>query len=197
MEGQRRAAVRAAVWAVVVTAVALSAQPGSLNVERQGDHLRLSAPSFHFLEGRPLERLRNGAAVPYLFTVTIEPVQGGGRTTHLQRRFVVSYDLWEEKFAIVQEGRPPRSVSHLSAAAAEAWCLDSLLPGLPSLPAEKSFVVKLACSVAADEEPPTGDGLTLSTLIEFFSRKGAAPSPRWELASAPLRLADLKDRSRR
>jgi hypothetical protein len=183
-------------FAVVVAAVVLAAQPASLTVERQGDHLRLSAPTFHFLEGKPLEHLHNGAAVPYLFSVTVRPVQGGGGTIRLQRRFVVSYDLWEEKFAIVQEGRAPRSVSHLSAAAAEAWCLDSLLPGLPSLPAERSFVVELACSVVTDEEPPAGEGLSLSTLIDFFSRKGAAPPPHWELRSAPLRLADLKEKPR-
>ncbi len=196
MERRRRFIVLACACAIVLVAATLPAQSWSLTVERQGDRLHLSAPRFHFLEGRPLEQLRNGAAVPYVFSVTIEPPQGGGRWLHLQERFVISYDLWEERFTVVRDGRPRRTASHLTAAAAEAWCLDSLLPAVSALPAEKTFVVKLQCSVVPDEEPQSGEGLTLSTLIDFFSRKGATAPPHWELLSAPLRLADLKDKSR-
>ncbi len=188
------------VCAVVLatTAAMLSAQAGSLTVKRQGDHLRLSAPGFHFIEGRPLEQLHNGAAVPYVFSVTIEPEKGGARTLHLRERVVVSYDLWEEKFSVVVEGQPRRAASHLTATAAEAWCLDNLGPAVSAVPAEKPFVVKLACSVADVEAPPPGsDGLTLSALIDFFSRKGAAAPPHWDLVSKPVRLADLKDTARR
>jgi len=182
--------------AVVAAAVLLAQQQGPLTVERQGDRLRLSAPRFHFLEGKPLEQLRNGAAVPYVFSVTMEPEHGGARWLRLRERFVVSYDLWEEKFAVVQDGRPRRTVSHLTAPAAEAWCLDSLLLPVSAVQAGKIFVVKLACSVVPDEEPQSGEGLTLSTLIDFFSRKGGTAPPHWELLSPPLRLADLKDASR-
>jgi hypothetical protein len=188
--------VPACAWVVVLAAAMLPAQSRSLTVERQGDHLHLSAPNFHFLEGKALEQLHNGAAVPYVFSVTIEPAQGGGRWLHLQERFVISYDLWEEKFTVVRDGRPRRTASHLTAATAEAWCLDSLLPGVPAVPAERTFVVKLECSVVPDQEPQSGEGLTLSTLIDMFSRKGAAAPPHWALLSAPLRLADLKDKSR-
>jgi len=181
-------------WAIVVAAGVLLAQQASLTVERQGDRLRLSGRNFHFLEGRPLEQLRNGAAVPYVVSVTIEPAEGGRRWLHLQERFVVSFDLWEEKFTVVGDGPPRRTASHLTAAAAETWCLDSLRPAVSALPAEKSFVVKLQCSVVPDEEPQSGEGLTLSALIDFFSRKSATVPPHWELLSAPLRLADLKDK---
>lgn len=191
-----RVLVLACEWAIVVAAGVLLAQQSSLTVERQGDRLHLSARNFHFLEGKPLEQLKNGAAVPYVFTVTMQPAQGGGRWLHLQERFVVSYDLWEEKFAVVRDGQPRQTTSHLTAAAAEAWCLDNLLPTVSAVRAEETFVVKLECSVVPDEEPQSGEGLTLSTLIDIFSRKGGAAPPRWELVSAPLRLADLKDRSR-
>jgi hypothetical protein len=190
-----RVLVLACEWAIVVAAGVLLAQQASLTVERQGDRLHLSARHFHFLEGTPLEQLKNGAALPYVFSVTIDSSQGGGRFLRLQERFVISYDLWEEKFAVVQDGRPRRTVSHLTAAAAEAWCLDSLLPAVPAVPAEKTFVVKLLCSVVPEEEPQSGEGFSLSTLIDVFSRKGAGAPPRWELVSAPLRLADLKNRS--
>ena len=183
-------------WAVVLAAAVLLAQQGTLTVERQGDRLHLSVRNLHFLEGRPLEQLKNGAALPYVFSVTIQPSQGGGRLLRLEERFVISYDLWEERFAIVQQGRPRRTVSHLTAAAAEAWCLDSLTPSVAAMPPEKTFVVKLQCSVGPEDEPQSGGGFTLSTLIDVFSRKDAAAPPRWELLSAPFRLADLKDKSR-
>ncbi len=182
-------------WLVVATAAVLLAQQATLLVERQGDRLHLSARNFHFLEGVPLEQLKNGAALPYLFSVSVQPAQGGGRLAHLQQRFIVSYDLWEEKFAVVQDARPRRSVSHLSAAAAETWCLDSLTPAVPVLPTEKTFVVKLQGSVVPEEEPQSADGFTLSTLIDVFSRKSGSAPPRWELESAPLRVGDLKTRS--
>ena len=191
-----RMVVLACEWAVVVAAAVLLAQQGTLTVERQGDRLHLSARNVHLLEGTPLEQLKNGAALPYVFSVTIQPAAGGGRFPRLEERFVVSYDLWEERFAVVQTGRPRRTVSHLTAAAAETWCLDSLRPGVPAVPAEKTFVVKLLCSVVPDEEPQSGEGFTLSALIDFFSRKDATAPPHWELLSAPLRLADLKDKSR-
>ncbi len=186
-------------WLVALAVAVLSAQSGALVVERQGDRLRLSAPQFHFLEGRPLEQLHDGAALPFVFSVSVEPANWGGRSLHLQERFVISYDLWEEKFSVVREGQPRRAVSHLTAAAAEAWCLDSLALPVSAVPAAKSFVVKLAGSVVDVEEAQAGgDRSTLSTLIDFFSRKGAAAAPpRWELVSKPLRLADLKDGTRR
>lgn len=196
MERDRCVSPIALASVAVLAVVVLAAQPGSLTVERHGDHLHLSAPHFHFLEGRPLEQMRNGAAVSYVFSVTIEPAQGTGHWLRLQERFIVSYDLWEEKFAVVRDGQARRTASHLTAPAAEAWCLDSLLPGVSAVPAEKDFVVKLACSIVPDEEPPTGEGLTLSALIDLFSRKGATAPQHWDLSSAPLRLSSLKDKAR-
>jgi hypothetical protein len=182
-------------WAIVLAVVALTAQSARLTIERQDDRLHLSAPHFHFLEGRPLERLHNGAAVTYMFTVTIEPARDARRSV-LRHRFVVSYDLWEEKFAVVRDGQQPASASHLTASAVEAWCLDGLLPGVSAAPADRPFVVKLDCGVVPDDDRQPDEGLTLSAVIEFFSRKKAAPPPRWELTSARLRLADVKEKAR-
>lgn len=187
------------VLACAVVAIIASARPaaqsGRLAVDRQGDRLRLSAPQAHFLEGAPLERLQNGAAVTYVFTATVEPAPGG-RSSRVEERFVVSYDLWEEKFSVVQPGPPHRSTSHLTAAAAQAWCLDNLLLRVPALPADRTFVVKLRGAVAEDDPQPR-EGLTLSALIDVFSRKRAEAPTHWELLSAPLRLMDMGDKARR
>ncbi len=196
MRTHERSFVVLACAAVVIIASARSgAQSGRLAVERQGDRLRLSAPQAHFLEGVTLERLRNGAAVTYVFTATVE-TGPGGRSSHVEERFVVSYDLWEEKFSVVQPGPPHRSASHLSAAAAEAWCLDNLLLRVPALPPDRTFVVKLRAAVAEDDPQPR-DGFTLSALIDVLSRKRADAPAHWELLSAPLRLMDMGEKARR
>jgi len=67
----RRFTVLVCAWVVVVGGW-LSPQLSSPTVERRGDHLHLTARDFHFLEGRPLEQLHDGAALPYVFTVTIQ-----------------------------------------------------------------------------------------------------------------------------
>ncbi len=182
--------------ALTVEAGRLEAQSGRLAVDRQGDRLRLSAPQAHFLVGASLERLHNGAAVTYVFSATVESGPAGRRSSHVEGRFVVSYDLWEEKFAVVQPGPPHRSASHLTAAAAEAWCLDNLLLRVPTLPSDSTFVVKLRATVAEDDPQP-GEGLTLSALVDLFSRKRADAPAHWELLSPPLRLMDLGEKTRK
>lgn len=179
----------------VMLSAGLHAQPAPLTVERRGDLLHLSA-HLGFLEGKPLERLQDGATVTYVFVLTVAPA-GGAAVYRGEERFTVSFDLWEEKFAVVRAGAAPRSASHLSAAAAEAWCLDNLALPVPSLPPDKAFVIKLECRV---EEPDDEAGaenrsaLTLAGLIDIFSRKGREPEPRWQALSRPVRLADLTDR---
>ncbi len=179
-------------WLLAAAAAQISSQARALVVERRGDVLHLSAPAFHFLEGRSLEQLRDGAAVTYVFTVTVGPERGSARWGRYEKRFVFSYDLWEERYSVVEVGPPRRAASHLTLEAAENWCLANLLPRVPSAPPEKTFVVKLDCFVPEDEPQP-GEGLTLSALLDVFSRKAAVAPRHWEAWSAALRVADLKN----
>jgi hypothetical protein len=176
----------------------LSSQSSVLRVERHGDQLRLSAPGFHFLEGTPLERLLNGASVTYVLSVTVTPQQDGTAPVRVERRVVVSYDVWEERFSVVQRDAPGRSASHLTAAMAEAWCLDNMRVPIPRTGPEKTFVLKLECSIPGEEAPQdeAASGLTLAGLVDLLSRRPRAAPPRWEASSGPLRLADLKDKTR-
>ncbi len=168
------------------------AQSASLTVERRGNQLHVAAPQLHFLLGKPLERLNNGASVTYTLELTL--MAGGAATIRRQERFIMSYDLWEEKFSVVQAGSQGRSASHLTAAAAETWCLDSMQLPLPALSPEKSFAVKLECSYLDSESAGSegGSGLTLAGLIDVFSRKKREEPLRWEALSGPLRLMDMK-----
>jgi hypothetical protein len=170
----------------------VQAQSQTLIVERKGTQLHVTAPQLHFLEGKPLEQLHNGASVIYALALTL--VSGTSATMRLQERFVLSYDLWEEKFSVVQAGNPGHSASHLTAPAVEAWCLDNLMLPVPALKPDRSFTVKLECSVV-DKEAAGGEstsGLTLAGLIDVFSRKKREEPPHWEVLSGPLRLMDMK-----
>ena len=73
-------------------------QSKPLQVARQGNRLVVSAPQLHFIVGKPLEQLHNGASVTYLFSVTLT----GADPIRIRQRFVLSYDLWEEKFSVLQ-----------------------------------------------------------------------------------------------
>jgi hypothetical protein len=175
------------------------AQPAPMTVERDGDRLRISAPQFHFLTGAPLERLHDGRSVAYALSVSFQGHRGEASGAGLTRQVIFSYDLWEERFSVVQRDDPKVSASHLTTAAAEAWCVDLLALPVRAAPADKSFVVKLECSLreeitpAIDAPPAT----TFTGLIDFFSRKAPAAPPHWEAVSLPLRLADLNDKARK
>ena len=51
----------------------------------------------------------------------------------IRRIFALSYDLWEERFAVTAVDARSQSVSHLVLAAAEAWCVEQLAIPLNAL----------------------------------------------------------------
>ena len=174
------------------------AQSARLHVERDGDRLRLSAPQLHFLAGQPLEQLQDGRSVTYVFTVSLQVERGPAKAAGIARHVVFSYDLWEERFSVARVDDARTSASHLTAAAAEAWCMDLLSLPVSAAPADKTFVVKLDCTVREDDAPPADAPATttLTGLIDLLSRKARPAPPRWEAVSPPLRLGEIKGRAR-
>ncbi|MGH9664041.1 MAG: hypothetical protein ACRD9L_06435, partial [Bryobacteraceae bacterium] len=166
-----------------------------LIVHWKENSLHLSAPKLHFLEGKPLDRLKNGDSVPYDFQLTLWV---GSRDTVFERyadRFVFSYDLWEEKFSVTKARAPRRSISHLTADAAESWCLGNLQISTAGIGGEKPLWMRLEIrSEEPKEQPPIlGDpGVSLTSLIEIFSRPARGAQPHWTLDAGPLRLDDIK-----
>jgi hypothetical protein len=185
--------------AMLALIVHLSAQSSPLSVERDGDLLRLRAPHLDFLSGAPLQRLRDGRSVTYVLSASIHVHRGGARVHGVTRQVVASYDLWDERFSMVLRDDPKVAASHLTTAAAEAWCVDLLALPVRAAPADRAFVIKLDCAlrdeIAEARDAPTA--ATLTGLIDLFSRKEPTAAPRWEAASIPLRLADLIDRARK
>lgn len=184
-------------WLLAGMAIPLSGLRAAqrLNVTWDGDDLHVAAPQLHFLAGKPLERIRDGAAVVFLTQLTLTT---DNFTTSLRRtpeRFVFSYDLWEEKFSVTMLGAGQRTVSHLSATAAEAWCLDNVAISSTGLPQDRPFWLRLELRAAEprDEAAVIGEsGLNLTRLIEIFSRRPRDQQPQWTADAGPLRLGDLK-----
>jgi hypothetical protein len=171
---------------------AASAPP--LVVRLEGERLRVAAPNLRFLSGRPLERLRNGA--PVVFDAQLELRTGGSRSIRERTaaRCVVSYDLWEERFSVARTGGSTRLAARLTAAAAEASCLEALVLPAAGLAPDESFWIRLELRAEDPRERPAvvGEpGISLTRLIELFSRPARDPQVRWVEQAGPLRLSDL------
>lgn len=180
------------VWGACLAA-SLSAE--DFQVRLNNGRIRIAAPQLRFVAGKPLERLQNGAPVP--FAVQLSLSTDHWSTTQLRdiERFVFSYDLWEEKFSIAKLGHPRKSVSHLSARAAEAWCVDEMALDPAGIGQRQPFWVRLEVRVEnPGEQAPldSEDGVSLARLVELFSRRARREQARWSLDAGPFRLEELK-----
>ena len=164
-----------------------------LLIRREEDRLRISAPQIRFLNGKPLEQLKNGANVSFITQISLTTESSAVIKQYVDR-FVVSYDLWEEKFSATRMGPPRQSASRLSMPQAEAWCLDETATIPPGLSPSKYFLIKFELRV---EDPKAtagivGDpGISLTRLVEIFSTPPRNPQQRWTETAGPLRLQDL------
>lgn len=169
----------------------------NLEVKWDGDNLHLSVPSLRFLIGKPLERLKDGASVAYLAQVTLFHDDHVTIMRRRQGRFVVSFDLWGEKFSVTQPGgaaAPSRSIEGLSAPAAEAWCLDTLAVSADGIEPTAYFWLRFELRTADQKEMASLTDqpvVSLSKIVEFFSQKPKAGEPQWEPIERKLRLSDL------
>src|SRR5262249_51695988 len=155
--------------------------------------LEFSAPRLHFLVGKPLEQLHNAAPVAFDFQATL----WSGTRNHVFRRtaerFVVSYDLWEEKFSVIRLQSPRKSASHLAARAAEKWCVEQMSIDLAGLDASEPLWARLEVrSQDSRESGPvfgrgsiSDSGISLTSLIEIFSRPAQGTQAHWSLDAGP------------
>ena len=175
--------------------VGFSAQ-SPLQVCVDGDDLRVTAaPTLHFLSGKPLEKLKDGATLVFLAQFSLSTEVNAPAIQRAVDRFVVSYDVWEEKFSVTSTGLEPATFSHLSASSAETWCLDHLALGIDGVASDKPLWVKLEMRAedARDQAAVVGQsGISIARLIEVFSNPARAQQMRWEASVGPVRLADLK-----
>jgi hypothetical protein len=171
------------------------ANPALLTAERHGDHLHAVAPQLHFISGRAAEKLRNGGMITYVFKLIVSP-QHEGETVVLQEQFAISFDLWEEKYSVVQKKPDGRSASRLTPSMAEVWCLENMPIPVRSVSEHQPFMIRLECFIeetGRKESVENSSGLTLAALIDAFSRKKTEDALRWEAAGGPFQLDRLKN----
>lgn len=173
--------------------LALSVSAEDLVPRYNDGYLQVSAPRLHFITGKQLERLRNGVSVPFDFQLTLSAGSKGNGLSRALERFVVSYDIWEEKFSVIRQRDRRMSSVRLTATQAESWCLDNLSLPVSGLASDKALWLKLEIrSAERDQVALPGDGISLTTLIEIFSRPVRGPVDHWAMETGPFRLADLK-----
>ncbi len=157
-----------------------------LLIRREGDNLRISAPQIRFLTGKALDQLKNGISVNFISQILLCGNESGSSVlSRSNDRFVLSFDLWEQKFKADRLGPPMRSISRLS--------VDELAPIPPSLTPSRPFWIKLDLRVEDPKESAAivGEpGISLRRLVEIFSRP-PRNQQQWLESQGPLRLQDL------
>ncbi|HTH00817.1 MAG TPA: hypothetical protein VL882_11160 [Vicinamibacterales bacterium] len=180
----------------LLTVLGLTVAPSSaqtLTVDTAGDSLRIRAPGFSFLNGDPLARLKDGRSVRVELAAMVLPAPGKSVVAATRRIVALSYDLWEERFAVTTVEKRAQSASHLALAAAEAWCVDQVAIPLNALGAfgrDLPFWVRLEYRVLDGDTPAdsTESGYTLQGLIDALSRRRKTDSSTHALEAGPFRL---------
>ena len=189
--GASRRAFVLAMTTLTATAVQLAAQ--SLNASQIGDALVVKAPGgLEFIKGEALGWLKDGRTIRVDLDLAALPGPGGVAGATTRRTFVLSCDLWEERFAATMAGTPPRATSYKTAAGVEAWCLDQLaipLAELGSL-AHAPLWIRLEYRVLVDDSPAAtdGDAFSLRKLIEALSGRKKANVWTRTIEAGPFRL---------
>ncbi len=169
-------------------------------VRLENDSLRVGAPNLHFLKGKPLQRLHDGATVSYLGSLSILTGEFGPVESTSFARFAISHDVFEEMNAgfevtLVAPGRQDRpSAKRLSDLAAEAWCLDHLKIDLAHLPANRPFWVRF--EMTSEDPKDTASiidpsGIILSKMVELFSQTKRDEQVHLSEKIGPVKLEDL------
>jgi len=168
----------------------------NLLVKQVGDELRVSAPNFHFLHAKSLDRVQSGNSIAFDFQLQ---ALGASKSDVLQRsfeRFVISYDLWEQTYSVTRMRGKHGQGQHLTPSQVESWCIENMALPTLQLPKGEPLYVRLEIrAVEGKASDPVFDdaGLSLSSLIEVFSRasRAAKPVDYWKLETGPVLLGQL------
>lgn len=167
----------------------------SLTVRAAGDMLQVRGSGLRLIESAVAEHLKDGRSVRVDFEMTILDKAQGAAVTQNRQSFVLSFDLWEQRYAVTRTGAAPRSISHLTARDAEAWCVENLsipLTALGRFARELPFWVRLEFRV--QDQPPspadTESPFALRTLIEVFSRRGSQQALDRSFVAGPFRIGN-------
>jgi len=189
--------------AAFVSGVAFAMWAEELILHWRDNHLYFSAPRMNFLAGPALDRLHNGADVPFDFQITLWSGNKQHVYSRTAARFVVSWDIWEEKFKVVKMQSPRKATAHLDARGAEAWCQDQMPIDVSGLSETEPFWARLEIRVPEQKDSSAysrtvgESGISLASLIELFSRPPAVSQAHWTIDSPALTIDELKRGYRR
>src|ERR1051325_4373729 len=113
--GARNGTISRRSWLLAGLAIPLSSARSEepLSVSFDGDNLHIAAPELHFLSGRVLSRLKDADTVTFLSQITLfNDAKGASVFKRVPHRVVVSYALWEDKFAVTILGASTRTTMH-------------------------------------------------------------------------------------
>jgi hypothetical protein len=188
---------RSSASALLIVAIMLSSLDAhlgsqSMTVTTTGGEVRVQAPGFHFISGQPLARLKDGLTLRVELEIRVLAGPGAAAAAAQSRQtFVLSYDLWEERFAATVSGTGSRSVSHLTAAAAEAWCIQHLavpVGGLGSLRTQPFWIRLESRILNGKSDGREDEGLTLRGIIDTLSRRQASEKTSHSTEAGPFRV---------
>jgi len=183
--------------ALLIVAIMLSSLDArlgsqSMTVTTTGGEVRVQAPGFHFISGQPLARLKDGLTLRVELEIRVLAGPGAAAAAAQSRQtFVLSYDLWEERFAATVSGTGSRSVSHLTAAAAEAWCIQQLtvpVSGLGPLRSQPFWIRLESWILNGKSDGRDDEGLTLRGIIDTLSRRQASEKTSHSAEAGPFRV---------
>jgi hypothetical protein len=165
----------------------------TLTVRMDGERLYVSSPDLHFLTGKPLDRLKDGREVTFLAQLSLSLDANRTIFRPVHQRFIFSRDVWDEKFSVTRVGSLPRK--GLTAAAAEAWCLESLAISAAGIAPEQPVWMRLDLRVAdmKDQADMVSEGpISVRAIIDTFSKPARTLQPHWTVDVPPFRLLDLR-----
>ena len=195
MDPARDRSISRRCWLLAGMALPLSLASGQsgLSVFYDGQSLRPVAPSLPFLSGKALERLKDADTVVFVASLQLYAIDNSVPLGQKVGKFVVSYDILEEKFKAVITESAERSRSDMTASQAEAWCLDSLALSAAGLAPDRPFYLRLEMRAAGPKEQFSNVMADpVRAFIELLSRKAGPGEQHWgPLDSRPLRLTDL------
>lgn len=183
----------ALVMLVTVTGSVAPLSSQSLTVSATKDVLRVNAPGWRFLDPATLVRLKDGQSVRVELELTVLARPDGAAAAQRRQAYVLSYDLWEERYAATLPGTAASSMSHVNSSAVESWCVQQLtvpVSALGPLARNVPFWIRLAARVIDGDGSARGDdsGLTLGSLIDLLSaRRKAGDAPR-AIAAGPFHI---------
>ncbi len=171
-----------------------------LILRAQGNRIDFSAPRLHYLTGRPLARLRNAEPIAFDFQVTLAASTQTNVVKQNTARFVISYDLWEERYAVTKVTPARKTASHLTALEAEAWCVQEMsLLDLSGVAANQQLWARMDIRAEDERESRlfgrgniTDAGISLTSLIERLSMPPKATQPHWTVEAGPVTLEQLR-----